>query len=63
MFGPSAYPRRESSLSGRGGRTKGDYRRLAFLHKRKNVFGPRRDVELRLMQAAMKVNSRTRVYL
>jgi hypothetical protein len=31
--------------------------------KRKHVFGPRRDVELRLMKAAMKVNSRTRVYL
>jgi hypothetical protein len=31
--------------------------------KCKHVFGPRRDVELRLMKAAMKVNSRTRVYL
>jgi hypothetical protein len=31
--------------------------------KRKHVFGPRRDVEVRLMKAAMKVNSRTRVYL
>ena len=31
--------------------------------KRKHVFGPRRDVELTLMKAAMKVNSRTRVYL
>jgi hypothetical protein len=31
--------------------------------KRKHVFGPRRDVELRLMEAAMKVNRRTRVYL
>ena len=31
--------------------------------KRKNVFGSRRDVELRLTQTAMKVNRRTRVYL
>jgi hypothetical protein len=31
--------------------------------KRKNVFGARRDVELRLMQAAAKLNSRRRVYL
>ncbi len=31
--------------------------------RRKHVFGPRRDVELRLMKAAMKVNSRTRVFL
>jgi hypothetical protein len=31
--------------------------------KGKHVFGARRDVDLRLMQAAMKINSRTRVYL
>ncbi len=31
--------------------------------KRRHVFGPRRDVELRLMKAAMRINSRTRVYL
>ena len=32
LVGRPAYPRHESSLSGCSGGTKGNYRRLAFLH-------------------------------